>query len=342
MPAEWEPHEATWITWPHSPTDWPGKLAAIQWPYAEIVRKITPGEKVRILVNDARHEARARKVLEGVAVDFGQIEFFCFPTNRGWNRDFGPIFVLNGKRKAAAIARFRFNGWAKYSNWRKDDRIPDRLAANLKIPKRPIIHKGREVILEGGAIDVNGMGTLITTEECLLHPQRQVRNPGFTRQDYEDVFRTHLGIRQVLWLGNGILGDDTHGHVDDICRFVKADTVVMCREPDTTDANHAILEENWKRMGKAVLLSGKKLKRIALPMPDQVWFQKERLPASYANFYISNKAVLVPTFNDPKDREALTILARLFPTREVVGIHAIDLVWGLGTIHCLTQQQPKA
>ncbi len=344
LPAESEPHEATWIGWPHNKTDWPGKFSLIPWVYGEIVRHLAPGEIVRVLVESAAHEKGARRVLERVGVDLSRIEFFRVSTDRGWTRDAGPTFVFvrrdRGKPEVA-IVRFGFNGWARYPDFRKDARVTARLAYALGIPSFPATAPGRDVVLEGGAIDVNGTGTLVTTEECLLDPGSQVRNPGFTRADYERVFRDFLGATNVLWLSRGILGDDTHGHVDDLCRFVDSRTVVLCRETDPKDENYRPLEENRERLEGARLEDGSKLRVVDLPMPSPLFFDSRRLPASYANFYIANAAVLVPTFNDPQDRRALGILSELISDRPVVGIHAVDLVWGLGTIHCLTRQQPS-
>jgi agmatine deiminase len=339
MPAEWERHEATWLGWPHNLSDWPGRFAPIPWAYGEIVRKVAPGERVRLLVPGRRHEAGARRVLEKVGAPLQAVEFLRWPTDRGWTRDFGPIFALRGGRPE--IARFRFNGWAKYPDWRKDVQVPERAARALRLPLREVAHNGRPVVLEGGAIDVNGRGTLLTTEECLLDPVVQVRNPGFGRADYEAVFARALGARHTIWLGRGIAGDDTHGHVDDLCRFVGPRTIVLAREPEGTDPNHAVLEENRERLQGARLEDGSRPEVVDLPMPAPLVFAGRRLPASYANFYVANAAVLVPTFNDPQDRRALGILAELFRDRPVVGIHAVELVWGLGTLHCLTQQQPS-
>ncbi|HXG30870.1 MAG TPA: agmatine deiminase family protein [Thermodesulfobacteriota bacterium] len=341
MPAEWETHEATWIAWPHNRTDWPGKLAAIQWAYGEIVRKITPGEVVRILVNSMPHELRARRILTRVGVDPSRVEFFHFPTNRSWIRDFGPIFVRrSGRQSEVAIARFRFNAWARYPDWKEDDGIPELIARTLGCRYFSARFGGNDVVLEGGSIDTNGRGTLITTEECLLDRGIQVRNPGLNRKAIEGVLHDYLGVTNVLWLGSGIAGDDTHGHVDDICRFVGPRTVVLCREENPSDANYRPLEENRERLDEMRLEDGSRVEVVFLPMPEPLYFDGQRLPASYANFYISNNCVLVPTFNDPKDRLALGILAELFSDRVVVGIHAVDLVWGLGTLHCLTREQP--
>ncbi|NLZ05446.1 MAG: agmatine deiminase family protein [Phycisphaerae bacterium] len=341
MPAEWERHEATWLGWPHNRTDWPGKIAPIHWVYGEIVRKIAPGEIVRILVNSEQHEKQVRRILTRVGVDLSRIEFFRFPTNRGWTRDFGPVFVRrNEPPREVAIASFRFNAWAKYPDWDLDCRIAERVAKAMGRRIFYVRHGGEDVVLEGGAIDVNGCGTLLTTEECLLDDKVQVRNPKLSRGDIERVCRDYLGAGQVLWLARGIVGDDTHGHVDDLCRFVSPRTVVLCQEPNAGDENHRILEENRERLEGYRLRDGSRIEIVRLPMPEPLYQDGQRLPASYANFYIANSAVLVPTFNDPNDRIALGILAELFRDRPVVGIHAVDLVWGLGTLHCLTQQEP--
>jgi agmatine deiminase len=340
MPAEWEPHAATWLGWPHQLSDWPGRFAPIPWVYGEIVRKLAPAETVRILVPSARVEAQARRVLARAGADLGAVEFLRWPTDRGWTRDFGPLFVRAASGRQLAVARFRFDGWAKYADWKKDDRVPPRAARRLGLRLLKVVHGGREVVLEGGSIDVNGRGTLVTTEECLLDPAVQVRNPGFGRADYQEVFRRVLGARRVVWLGKGIAGDDTHGHVDDVCRFVDARTLVACRASDPRDANYRVLEDNWERLQGMRLEDGSRPEVVALPMPAPLAFDGRRLPASYANFYLANAAVLVPTFNDPADRAALGILAELVRDRPVSGIHAVELVWGLGTLHCLTQQEP--
>jgi agmatine deiminase len=340
MPAEWERHDATWLAWPHNASDWPGRFAPIPWVYGEIVRKVAAGERVELLVGDAGQQARARRVLAKGGTVPGCVSFRRMPTNRVWTRDYGPLFVRVDSG-SLAIARFRFNAWARYPDWRQDDRVPERAAAALGLPLFPVrAASGRDVVLEGGSIDVNGAGTLITTEECLLDASVQVRNPGLDRAGYEAVFRQALGATHTIWLGRGIAGDDTHGHVDDLARFVDRRTIVLAAEPDPSDANHAALAENRERLASARLEDGSRPQVVALPMPAPVFFGGRRLPASYANFYIANAAVLVPTFNDPRDRVALGILGELFPDRPVVGIHAVDLVWGLGTLHCLSQQQP--
>jgi agmatine deiminase len=343
MPAEWEPHEATWLGWPHNASDWPGRFPPIPWVYGEMVRKLVAGEIARIIVPTKAHEAKARRVLARVGADTERVEFFRWPTDRGWTRDFGPIGVRREHPDPeVAIARFRFNGWAKYPDFRKDDQVPERAAKALSLKLRRAVHRGRPVVLEGGAIDVDGHGTILTTEECLLDPFVQVRNPGFRRADYERVFLEELGASHTIWLGRGIVGDDTHGHVDDLCRFAGPGTIVLCREENPKDANHRALEENRERLQDARLADGSKPELVSLPMPAPLLFEGRRLPASYANFYVANAVVLVPTFNDPKDRLALGVLGELFRDRPVVGIHAVELVWGLGTLHCLTQQQPRA
>ena len=344
MPAEWERHEATWLGWPHNLSDWPGKFAPIPWVFADIARKVSAGELVRILVQSKEHEQKARNVLQRAGVNLSSIEFFRIPTDRGWTRDTGPMFVRSSDGKIS-VARFRFNAWAKYPNWKKDVNVPEKAAAKLKRSIIQVKHNGssqgdKPVVLEGGSIDVNGSGTLLTTEECLMDPNVQVRNPGFTKRDYEEVFRKYLGVTNTIWLGKGIAGDDTHGHVDDLCRFVNKNTAVLCAENNSRDDNYRLLAENRERLQNAKLENGSKLQVVDLPMPAPVVFAGQRLPASYANFYIANAAVLVPTFNDPNDRHALGILSELITDRPVIGIHALDLVWGLGTLHCLTQQQP--
>lgn len=340
MPAEWEKHEATWLGWPHNVEDWPGKITPIPWVYGEMVRKIAEGEKVRIIVENKEHESGAEKVLRFAGANMDNVEFFRLKTNRGWLRDSGPAFIRNSS--GVAMVSFTFNAWAKYDNYKKDQKIPGCISENFNLKMYEAIYKNKEVVLEGGSIDINGKGTIITTEECLMDTELQVRNPGFTKQDYENVFRDYLGITNTIWLGKGIAGDDTHGHVDDLCRFVNPNTMLLVQEENSKDANYFNLKENKERLQDARLQDGSKPEIIDLPMPSPVYFREERLPASYANFYISNACVLVPTFNDVNDRKALGIISEVINDRPVIGIHAVDLVWGLGTIHCLTHEQPAA
>lgn len=340
IPAEWENHEATWIGWPNNKEDWPGKFQPIPWVYGEIVRYISRGEKVRIIVESFQHQKKAEQVLKAVGSDMNNIEIFKLETDRNWLRDSGPQFIKD-ENENTLVVKFKFNAWAKYDNYKKDLKIPKMIAKQLKLESITAEHKNREVVLEGGSIDYNGTGTIITTEECLMDNEVQVRNPGFTKKDYEEVFRKYLGIKNTIWLNKGIAGDDTHGHVDDITRFVNRNTVVTVMETRPNDPNFLPLMENREILEGGVLEDGRKLEVVEIPMPSPVIFKGERLPASYANFYISNYAVLVPTFNDPNDRIALGILGELFTDRPVIGIHAVDLVWGLGTIHCLTHEQVK-
>ena len=343
MPAEWERHEATWLAWPHNPADWPRKVSAIRWAYGEMVRKICPGEIVRLFVNSTAAENAARRTLAQAHADVSRVQFIIHPTNRGWMRDSGPICVRRGGSKSeTAFVHFHFNAWAKYADWQQDRQVPEVAARLLGKRLFNAEWQGRDFVIEGGALDVNGRGTLLTTEECLLDQKIQTRNPGLGRKETELVLERYLGATNMLWLGGGIVGDDTHGHVDDICRFVNPTTVVLAQESNPDDINYAPLAENRERLEGMRLEDGSKIQVVPLPMPAPIFYDGYRLPASYANFYISNAAVIVPTFNDPNDRIALGILADLFPDRPVVGIHAVDLVLGFGTLHCLSQQQPAA
>src|SRR5271165_2339221 len=358
MPAEWEPHEATWIAWPHNRSDWPGKFEAIPWIYAEIIRHLAQVEKVNILVENEMAEAKARALLVNAHVlsekagSLGKpdsnVQFFTVRTNRVWTRDSGPVFVRRPARKAngspaVAATAWRFNAWAKYNDWKLDAEVSTNIAEQLEIPVwQPTVsvnRKPRRVVLEGGSIDVNGRGTLITTEECLLSEVQQ-RNPGIIREQLEQVFADYLAVTKVIWLERGIAGDDTHGHVDDITRFVAPHTVVTAYEPDRSDPNHEPLRDNFRRLTRTTDQSGNLLRVVKLPMPAPVYFRGQRLPASYANFYIANKLVLVPIFSDPNDRAALNTLAEVFLGRKIVGIYCRDFIWGLGALHCMTQQQP--
>jgi len=360
MPAEWEPHAATWLAWPHYHGDWPGRFEPIPWVYAEIICNLARHERVELIVSTAAAARQARRVLERADAISKNIRFHHWPTNRVWLRDSGCIFLKCGAGAPAretsgeSIAlKFRFNAWAKYSNWRHDEKVGS-LMARIKIPTsraksaremghpyeiRPV-SRGKRIVLEGGSIDVNGAGTILTTEECLLSKIQQ-RNPHMTRPDYEKAFADYLGAPHTIWLGRGIFGDDTHGHVDDLTRFVAKDTVVTMVEPNAKDVNHAPLRANLRRLQAARDQNGRQLNIVELPMPQPVVFEGRRLPASYANFYIANGVVLAPVFNRPKDRIALNTLADLFPSREIVPIYSGDFIWGLGAMHCMTQQQPQ-
>ena len=340
MPAEWERHEGTWIGWPQNAADWPGKFAAIPWVYAEIVRLLSQRETVNILVGSEAVRGRAEGILKRAGAELGRVVFHVWATDRVWLRDSGPIF-LKDAAGALAITDWKFNAWAKYDDWRLDDQVPAHVKKLTGLRRwQPFAGKHR-LVLEGGSIDVNGAGTLITTEECLLSEVQQ-RNPGVSREELERAFHDYLGIEQVLWLDRGVAGDDTHGHVDDITRFVSADTIVTAVEANTADDNHAPLKENLARLKASRTPAGKQWTIVELPLPKPVTFRGQRLPACYANFYIANGVVLVPTFHDVNDCVALGILGELFPGREVIGIHCVDLVWGLGTLHCMTQQEPAA
>jgi len=337
MPAEWERQQAIWLAWPHQRRDWPGKFASIPFVYGEIIRHLSRSQQVKLIVRDGAMQAAAAELLARVDADLANVLFYRIPTNRVWLRDSGPIFVRQGPRKIALD--WRFNAWAKYSNWRLDNKVPAQIVTAEGLTSIQPSYRGRTVVLEGGEIDVNGAGALLTTEECLLSQDVQCRNRGLGKSDYEAVFADYLGIDQVIWLSHGIVGDDTHGHVDDITRFVDKARVVTAVETRRRDDNYPILRENLRRL-QAVRLGDKPLDIIELPMPRPLYFEGLRVPASYANFLICNELVLVPTFNDPADRRALDILAACFPSREIVGIHAVDLVWGFGTLHCMSQQEP--
>jgi agmatine deiminase len=340
MPAEWEPHHATWLSWPHERSDWPGKFPAIPWAFAEIVRLLASVERVYLLVENAAAEKQVRSLLKKSGTNLNAVDFFRIRTDRGWMRDSGPICVVNDAQEVA-FTHWRFNGWAKYANHERDAVAVTAANAKLKHRVWQPVAEGRRVVLEGGSIDVNGRGALLTTEECLLSTKQQ-RNPGFSRDDYTQIFRDYLGVTQVLWLKNGIAGDDTHGHVDDLARFVDTNTIVTVVEEHRSDANYAPLQDNLELLKEMKDADDLEFRIETLPMPAPIYFGGQRLPASYANFYIANGLVIVPTFNDANDRVALNTLARLFPAHKVVGVACRDLVLGLGTLHCMTQQQPAA
>lgn len=340
MPAEWEPHESTWLAWPHFRGDWPGKFEPIQWVYAEIIRNLTRHEFVDLIVNDATAESRAKKVLDRASALNEHVRFHRWQTDRVWTRDSGCTFVVNDERDERRIGvKWKFTAWAKYANYALDEKIGSKMAKAARAEEVRAVFGNERVVLEGGSIDVNGRGTLLTTEECLLSSTQQ-RNPKMQRTDYEATFRDYLGVQKVIWLGSGIVGDDTHGHVDDITRFVAADTIVTMVERNLNDANHAMLAENLQRLHAATDQNGRALRIVEMQMPGPVFFEGRRLPASYGNFYIANGCVLVPVFNDPNDRLALNTLAELFPSREIIPIYSGDLIWGFGAMHCMTQQLP--
>ena len=351
MPAEWEPHAATWLAWPYFEGDWPGKFDPIPWVYAEIVRTLTKHERVELVVNNAAGARKARRILERADAHSDNIRIHHWPTNRIWLRDSGCIFIkkhsvsarLDSRRPPHEanfrVLKFRFNAWAKYSNWRLDEKIGSFMAKAAHAEEVRPISANKRTVLEGGSIDVNGAGTVLTTEECLLS-KVQERNPRMTRVHYEKMFADYLGAPHTIWLGRGIHGDDTHGHVDDLTRFVSKNTVVTMVEPNVNDINHAPLRANLRRLQAARDQDGRQLNVVEIPMPQPVVFEGRRLPASYANFYIANGVVLVPVFNRSNDRVALNTLAELFPTREVVPIYSGDFIWGFGAMHCMTQQQP--
>lgn len=346
LPAEWENHTATWLAWPTNSKDWPGKFSPIRWVFAEFIKHLTRSETVRLVVTNERQKTEAERVLQKNHVNLEAVEFFTAPMDRGWMRDCMPTFVQSAAGQKKAI-KFGFTGWAKYSNCHNDNKLPYVLSEQMEWELTPALFThpttgvSGEFVLEGGSIDCNGRGTLLTTEECLLDPFIQTRNPGLSQSEIESILRSYLGVTNILWLGKGIIGDDTHGHVDDLCRFVNPSTVVLVQENNPRDENYQILQENRERLESMRLETGERLTVVPLPMPHALWFDGMRLPASYANFYISNGAVLVPTFNDPNDRIALGILSELFTDRPVIGIHAVDLVWGLGTLHCLSHEEPE-
>jgi len=356
MPAEWEPHAATWLAWPHEPTDWPGKFDAIPWVFAEVARHLQEGERIRVIVSGKKEEATAKSVFSRSGVNLKQVDFVHLHTDRSWTRDFLPLGVVkdpaqkgtdrkgSSQKRETALVKWKFNGWARYKNHVKDEEaglaVALQIGTPLALPEAQFGKKRARVVLEGGAIDVDGEGTLLCTEECLLNG-RQARNAPLGKAGMEAVLRDHLGAERVLWLGSGIAGDDTAGHIDDFCRFVAPGKIVLAEEQNKQDPNYAVLRDAATRLKSARDAKGRKVEVIRLPMPAPIVFDGQRLPASYANFYVGNSAVLVPTFNDPHDREALGILAELFPSRRVVGIHSTDFVLGLGTIHCSTQQEVR-
>ncbi len=335
MPAEWEPHQAVWLSWPHKQESWPGKFETVEPVVASAVAALAGSELVRINVLDGEHEGHVARLLAARGVEPAAVRFHHFPTNDAWCRDHGAIFVVreSGGRRELAATDWDYNAWGgKYPPFERDVEIPRRMAEALGVPRFV-----GDMVLEGGSIDVNGAGVLITTEQCLLNPNR---NPHLTREVIEVRLREFLGVHAIWWLGEGIVGDDTDGHVDDLTRFVAEDTVVTVLEDDPGDANYPMLQDNLERLRSLRMPDGRALRIVTLPMPEPVIYEEQRLPASYANFYIGNTVILQPTFNCARDRAAIDTIQRCFPTRRVVGIDCTDLVWGLGTFHCLSQQVP--
>jgi agmatine deiminase len=334
MPAEWEPHEATWLSWPHNVESWPGKFEPVPAIFAEIVAALCEHEEVRILAGSEELEQSARRALRARGCESPGVRFFRIPTDDSWMRDHGPIFVRHPER-GLAMTDWKYNAWGgKYPPYDRDDAVPARINETLRLPR---FEPG--IVLEGGSIDVNGRGTLLTTEACLLNPNR---NPTLSKREIERRLEDYLGVTHVVWLGDGILGDDTDGHVDDLARFVSPTTVVTAVEEDPADGNYRALRDNLERLRATRDESGRPIDVVELPMPPALYHTERRLPASYANFYVGNRAVLVPVFDHPRDDAACATLARLFPGRRIARIRCADLVWGLGAIHCVTQQQPRA
>lgn len=339
FPAEWEKQQGILLCFPHNGNDWPGKYGAVQWAFVEYIKKIATYEDVFVVVANKKLQDKLQAMLQMAAVNLNKVSYIIHKTNRSWMRDAGPIIVKKGTKRKAL--NFNFNGWAKYTNFKLDKHVPEKVASFFNMDLEQVVYNGKPVVLEGGALEVNGKGTLITTEECLLDQKVQVRNPGLTKADYEAIFKIYLGVTNTIWLGDGIKGDDTHGHIDDLVRFVNENTIVTVIETNKSNTNYKPLQDNFKRLKNATLENGKKPNIITLPMPKTIIFEGLELPASYANFLILNNCVLMPTFNDVNDREALNILSNCFTDRDVIPVNAIDLIWGFGTLHCLSQQIPK-
>ncbi|MBN8664970.1 MAG: agmatine deiminase family protein [Chitinophagales bacterium] len=334
FPAEFSPHVATWLSWPHKEASWPGKIHTIYPYYAQFVKVLTESELVRINVVDAAMQDFATAHLLKAGVPMDKVEFFLHPTNDAWCRDHGPAFLINpNAANKKVVVDWNYNAWGdKYPPYDLDDVIPTRIAEHYGLP---VYYPG--IIMEGGSVEFNGAGTLLTSTACLLNPNR---NPHLNQEQIEGYLRNYYGVEQILWIDEGIVGDDTDGHIDDTVRFVNADTVLTVVEPNKQDENHAILQHNLKQLQQMRLLNGKQLNIVELPMPDAVVYEDQRLPASYANFYISNQHVIVPTFRCDKDDQALSIIQQCFPERTVVGIDSTEIIWGLGSFHCLSQQEP--
>ncbi|MCG3164739.1 MAG: putative agmatine deiminase [Bacteroidia bacterium] len=334
FPAEFAEHEATWLSFPHKEASWPGKIDSIYPNYSLFVKELALSEKVRINVNDEAMKSFAVKHFEQAGVDMKQVEFFIHPTNDAWCRDHGPAFLLNKNSSEKAIVDWGYNAWGnKYPPYDLDDVIPTLIAKKFNLP---VFNPG--IVMEGGSVEFNGKGTLLTSTACLLNPNR---NPHLNQKQIEQYLFDYYGMEQILWVDEGIVGDDTDGHIDDTVRFVNENTVITVIEENKNDENYVLLQHNLKQLKEMRLLNGQQLNIIELPMPDEVIYEDQRLPASYANFYIANKSVIVPTFRCAKDDKALQIIQQCFPTRKVVGIDSTDIIWGLGSFHCLSQQEPK-
>lgn len=336
FPAEWEEHEATWLSWPHKEESWPDRIQLIYPAYAEFIAELSKGEKVRINVKDEQMKAFALSFIEKTDANLAQVEFYFFETNDAWCRDHGPAFLVNTQNTETpkVIVDWGFNAWGgKYPPFENDDVIPTKIGEAFNLP---VFHPG--IIMEGGSVEFNGKNTVLTSKSCLLNENR---NPEYSQEQIEEFLRNYYGISQVLWVEDGIVGDDTDGHIDDTIRFVNENTVLTVVEVDETDDNYELLQVNLRQLQEMRLEDGRPLNIIELPMPDAVYCEGERLPASYANFYIANKSVIVPTYNCAKDAIALDIIQKCFPDRKVVGIDSTDIIWGLGSFHCLSQQEPK-
>lgn len=334
FPAEFAPHAATWLSWPHKEASWPGKINAIYPSYVKFIKELIKGERVKINVVDAAMQQQATDWMTRFDVDLSTIDFFIHPTNDAWCRDHGPAFLINpSAHPQKVIVDWGYNAWGnKYPPYDLDDVIPTRIAEHYGLP---VWHPG--IVMEGGSVEFNGKGTLLTSTACLLNPNR---NPHLNQEQIEKYLRDYYGVEQILWVDEGIVGDDTDGHIDDTVRFVNADTVLATVESDRTDENYALLQHNLQQLKAMRLIDGKSLNIIELPMPSPLSYEGQRLPCSYANFYIANHAVIVPVFNCKQDETALRIIEQCFPGREVVGIDSVDIIWGLGSFHCLSQQEP--
>lgn len=334
FPAEWAEQEAMWLSWPHKEASWPGKIETIYKPYSEFIKAVAEDQKVRINVADEAMKNFALRHLEAVNANLANVEFYFHETNDAWCRDHGPAFVINKTEKKKAVVDWGYNAWGeKYPPFDLDDVIPTKIANHFGLPLFT-----PPIVMEGGSVEFNGAGTVLTTTSCLLNENR---NPHLTKEQIEQYLKEFYGQEQVLWLGDGIVGDDTDGHIDDITRFVNEDTVLTVVEENPEDENYQPLQENLEALKKMTLLDGRKLNIVELPMPAPVIYEDTRLPASYANFYIANKVVVVPIFNDKNDERALQIIQSCFPGRKVIGINSVDIIWGLGSFHCLSQQEPK-